>query len=289
MPDTGFGLYHPAHGMLRTTWHPLAGIIMSTSGHLSIASMRERCSEVEWQARIDLAACYRLVDLYGMSDMMANHISMRVPDEEGAFLINAYGMMYEEITASSLIKIDVEGNILSKPDFGELDYGINRAGYVIHSAVHEARPEVACVIHTHSWASMAVSALECGVLPITQTAMRFLKIGYHDFQGVVLKEDEQASLLRDIGDKEALLLRNHGALTVGRTVGEAFNWMHRLELSCRAQLAAMACNTPLVTVAPEVLEDTWNNYQRGTRRPYGLMEWPALLRKLDRLDPSYRN
>ncbi|MEY4442972.1 MAG: hypothetical protein RL442_1972, partial [Pseudomonadota bacterium] len=162
------------------------------------------------------------------------------------------------------------------------------AGYVIHSAVHAARPEVACVIHTHSWASMAVSALECGLLPITQTAMRFLKIGYHDFQGVVLKEDEQQSLLNDIGDKEALLLRNHGAMTVGRTVGEAFNWMHRLELACRTQLAAMACNTPLCQVSEHVLEETWNNYQRGTRRPYGLMEWPALLRKLDRMDPSYR-
>jgi len=147
--------------------------------------------------------------------MMANHISMRVPGEEGAFLINAYGMMYEEITASSLIKIDVEGNILSKPDFGELNYGINKAGYVIHSAVHAARPELACVIHTHSWASMAVSALECGLLPITQTAMRFLKIGYHDYQGVVLNLTEQESLLRDIGNKEALILRNHGAMTVG--------------------------------------------------------------------------
>jgi ribulose-5-phosphate 4-epimerase/fuculose-1-phosphate aldolase len=262
---------------------------MNAPGVLSIPSMKGQCSDEEWQARVDLAACYRLIDHYGMSDMMANHISMRVPDQEGAFLINAYGMMYEEITASSLIKIDVEGNILSKPDFGELNYGINRAGYVIHSAVHAARPEVACVIHTHSWASMAVSALACGLLPITQTAMRFLKIGYHDFQGVVLNEDEQASLLQDIGDKEALLLRNHGAMTVGRTVGEAFNWMHRLELSCRAQLAAMACNTPLNQVSEHVLEETWNNYQRGTRRPYGLMEWPGLLRKLDRMDPSYRD
>jgi ribulose-5-phosphate 4-epimerase/fuculose-1-phosphate aldolase len=262
---------------------------MNAPGVLSIPSMKGQCSDEEWQARVDLAACYRLIDHYGMSDMVANHISMRVPDQEGAFLINAYGMMYEEITASSLIKIDVEGNVLSKPDFGELNYGINRAGYVIHSAVHAARPEVACVIHTHSWASMAVSALACGLLPITQTAMRFLKIGYHDFQGVVLNEDEQASLLQDIGDKEALLLRNHGAMTVGRTVGEAFNWMHRLELSCRAQLAAMACGTPLNQVSEQVLEETWNNYQRGTRRPYGLMEWPGLLRKLDRMDPSYRD
>jgi ribulose-5-phosphate 4-epimerase/fuculose-1-phosphate aldolase len=261
---------------------------MHDDGYLKIESMKDRCSPAEWQARVDLAACYRLVAIYGMSDMMANHISARVPDEDGAFLINAYGMMYEEITASSLIKIDHEGRILAQPDFGDLNYGINKAGYVIHSAVHEARPEVACVIHTHSWASMAVSALECGLLPLTQTAMRFLKIGYHDYQGVVLNLDEQVSLVRDLGMGEALILRNHGVLTVGRSIGEAFNWMHRVELACHSQLAAMACNTPLVKVAPEVLEETWNNYQPGTRRPYGLMEWPALLRKLDRMDPSYK-
>ena len=256
-------------------------------GVLKISSMKDRCSPQEWQARVDLAACYRLVDLYGMSDMMANHISMRVPDEE-TFLINPYGMMYEEITASSLIKIDLAGNILAKPDFGELSYGINKAGYVIHSAVHEARHDVACVIHNHSWASMAVSALDCGLLPITQTAMRFLKIGYHEYQGVVLNDAEKESLVRDLGKGEALILRNHGALVVGRTVGEAFNWTHRLELACRSQVAAMSCNTKLREVPQAVLEETWNNYQPGTRRPYGLMEWAALLRKLDRLDPSYR-
>ena len=257
---------------------------------MSIPSMQPRCTPQEWQARIDLAACYRLVDLYGMSDMMANHISSHVPGEPGAFLINAYGMMYEEITASSLIKVNLAGDILAKPDFSAfgVDYGINRAGYVIHSAIHEARPEVACVIHTHSWASMAVSALECGLLPITQTAMRFLKIGYHDYQGVVLDDAEKASLITDLGQGEALILRNHGALVVGRTIGEAFNWMHRIELSCHSQLAAMACNSPLVKPSQPVLEATWNNYQRGTRRPYGLMEWPALLRKLDRLDPTYK-
>ncbi len=255
---------------------------------MHIQSMQDRCTPAEWQARVDLAAAYRLVDLYGMSDMMANHLSSHVPDEHGAFLINPYGMMYEEITASSLIKVNLAGDILAKPDFGALDYGINHAGYVIHSAIHAARPEVACVIHTHSWASMAVSALECGLLPITQTAMRFLKVGYHTYQGVVLDATEQASLLADLGQGEALILRNHGALVVGRTVGEAFNWMHRLELACQTQLAAMACNTPLAQPPQPVLEATWNNYQRGTRRPYGLMEWPALLRKLDRLDPGYK-
>jgi ribulose-5-phosphate 4-epimerase/fuculose-1-phosphate aldolase len=136
---------------------------------------------------------------------------------------------------------------------------------------------------------MAVSSLECGLLPLTQTAMRFLKIGYHDYQGVVLNTAEQESLIQDLGSGEALVLRNHGVLTVGRTVGEAFNWMHRLELACRSQLAAMACNSPLSQVAQPVLEETWNNYQPGTRRPYGLMEWPALLRKLDRMDPSYKS
>lgn len=262
---------------------------MSHTGRIHIPSMKSHCSEAEWKARVDLAACYRLVELYGMADMMANHISARVPDEDGAFLINPYGMMYEEITASSLIKVDLAGNILSKPDFGDLNYGINKAGYVIHSAIHGARHEVDCVIHTHSWASMAVSSLACGLLPLTQTAMRFLKIGYHDYQGVVLDTKEQASLIEDLGNGEALILRNHGALTVGRTVGEAFNWMHRLELACRAQLAAQAAQQPLQAVSPEVLEETWNNYQPGTRRPYGVMEWPALLRKLDRLDNSYRD
>ncbi len=252
-------------------------------------SMRSRCSDAEWAARIDLAACYRLVEHYGMADMMANHISSRVPGEDNAFLINPYGMLYEEITASSLIKVDLDGTILAKPDFGALDYGINKAGYVLHSAIHAARHEVVCVIHTHTWANMAVSALEGGLLPMTQTAMRFLKIGYHDYQGVVLDTAEQASVVRDLGGSEALILRNHGALTVGRTVGEAFNWMHRLELACRSQLAAQATGRKMVAVPPPVLEATWNNYQRGTRRPYGLMEWPALLRKLDRLDPGYRS
>jgi len=251
--------------------------------------MRSRCTPQEWQARVDLAACYRLVGFYEMSDMMANHISSRVPGEDNAFLINPYGMLYEEITASSLIKIDLDGNILLKPDFGEVDYGINKAGYVLHSAIHRARHEVACVIHTHTWAGMAVSALDCGLLPISQTAMRFLRIGYHEYHGVVLDTAEQASLVRDLGTGEALVLRNHGLLTCGNTVGEAFNWMHRLELACRSQLAAMATGAKLREVPKGVLDATYLNYQPQTRRPYGVMEWPALLRKLDRMDPGYRD
>lgn len=261
---------------------------MNNGTYLPQQSMQHQCTPEEWKARVDLAACYRLINLYDMSDMMANHISARVPGEENAFLINAYGMMYEEITASSLIKVDLDGNILAKADFGEHDYGINKAGYVIHSAVHRARHDIDCVIHTHTWAGMAVSSLACGLLPLTQTAMRFLKIGYHDYQGVVLDETEQASLLTDLGNNEALILRNHGLLVAGRSVGEAFNWTHRLEVSCRAQLAAMACNTKFNAVPESVLHATYMNYQPQTRRPFGLMEWPALLRKLDRLDPSYK-
>jgi ribulose-5-phosphate 4-epimerase/fuculose-1-phosphate aldolase len=256
---------------------------------LTLQSMKGKVTPAEWKARVDLAACYRLVAHYEMSDMMANHISAAVPGEPGAFLINAYGMMYEEITASSLIKIDIHGNILAKPDFGELDYGINKAGYVIHGAIHKARHDVACVIHTHTWAGMALSALDCGVLPITQTSMRFLKIGQHDYQGVVLDAKEEASLLADLGDGEALILRNHGLLTVGKTIGEAFNWMHRLELTARSQLAAMATGAKLVNVPDKVLQETYMNYQPQTRRPYGVMEWPALLRKLDRMDPGFRD
>jgi ribulose-5-phosphate 4-epimerase/fuculose-1-phosphate aldolase len=261
---------------------------MTNLAHLPRRSMKDAVSPAEWRARVDLAACYRLVEHYGMSDMMANHISAAVPGEENAFLINAYGMLYEEITASSLIKVDVDGNILAKPDFGDLDYGINKAGYVIHGAIHRHRHDVACVIHTHTWAGMALSTLECGLLPITQTAMRFLKIGYHDYQGVVLDSAEEESLLADLGQGEALILRNHGLLTVGKTIGEAFNWMHRLELAARSQLAAMATGARLLEVPSAVLERTYLNYQPQTRRPYGVMEWPALLRKLDRLDPTYR-
>lgn len=262
---------------------------MSIIPELDIPSMKDHCSAEEWKARVDLAACYRLIAHYGMSDMIANHISLRVPGEDGTFLINAYGLLYEEITASSLLKIDHDGNIISSPDFGAFGYGVNRAGFVIHSAIHAARPEVDCVIHTHTWPGMAVSSLDCGLLPINQTSMRFLNIGYHEYRGVVLDLEEQESLVRDLGSNEALILRNHGLLTVGRTVGEAFNWMHRLELSCRAQLAAMGSGVPLRDVPDDVVQNTYLQYQPQTRRPYGLMEWPALLRLARRLDPGFES
>ena len=260
-----------------------------TFGRLALPSLKDKVTPEEWKARVDLAACYRLIAHYGMSDMMANHITIRVPGEEGAFLTNPYGMMYEEMTASCYLKISHDGEVLFKPDFGDLNYGFNKPGYILHSAVHKARPEVDCVIHTHTPAGMAISSLKCGLLPINQTAMRFLKISYHDYMGVVLDMAEQEVLVRDLGNAEAMILRNHGLLTVGRSVGEAFNWMHRLETSCRAQLAAMACNTPFQEVPPAVLEETYMNYQPQTRRPYGLMEWPGLLRFVDRLDPSFKD
>ena len=262
---------------------------MNHSGRLQLPCLKTEVTPQEWQARVDLAACYRLTAHYGMSDMMANHITLRVPGQEHAFLTNPYGMMYEEMTASCLVKIDHDGEVLYKPDFGELNYGLNKPGFILHSAVHKARPEVNCVIHTHTAAGLAVSALACGMLPINQTAMRFLNVSYHDYMGVVLDMTEQDILLHDLGNSDAMVLRNHGLLTCGRSVGEAFNWMHRMELSCRAQLAAMACNTPLQPVSQRVLDETFMNYQPQTRRPFGVKEWPGLLRMLDRMDPSFRD
>ena len=264
---------------------------MPDGGSFRIPSLRGKVSEAEWQARVDLAAAYRLTDLYGMSDLIANHISVRVPGEPEAFLINAYGMLYEEITASSLVKIDHDGNVLLKPEFpAGLDYGVNRAGFVIHSAIHRARADLHCVAHTHTWPGMAVSMLECGLLPATQTSMRFANISYHDFNGVVLDLSEQERLVRDLGPtNKAMILRNHGLLTAGATIQEAWNDLHRLELSCRTQLAAMATGAKLIDVPAEIVQKTFVAYQPKTRRPFGVMDWHALLRKLDKIDPSYRD
>jgi ribulose-5-phosphate 4-epimerase/fuculose-1-phosphate aldolase len=251
-----------------------------------IPSMRPHVSAAEWAVRVDLAACYRLIALWGMDDMIANHVSMRVPGEEGAFLINPYGYMYEEITASSLVKIDLDGNILAKPDF---DYGINRAGFVIHSAIHRARPDAHCVIHTHTPAGMAVSSLKAGFLQMTQTSMRFGKVGYHDYRSVAVDLAEQDSIVADLGDADLLILRNHGLLVVAPTIPQAFSNIYRAELSCKAQLLAMAASSELVEPAAEIIARTNYLYLPGTRRPFGLLEWPALLRKLDRIDPSFRD
>ena len=240
---------------------------------------------VEWETRVDLAACYRLVALYGMSDLIYNHITARIPGTPEHILINPYGMLYEEITASSLLKIDLEGNIL---DGADGQFGVNQAGYVIHGAVHAARHDVQCVLHTHTRAGTAVSAMKCGLLPLAQTSMRFAHIAYHDYESVALELDERERLVRDLGHHEAMILRNHGLLTVGASVAQAFNLMYWLEMSCKIQLDAMVAGTELITPPAEVIEKTYNLYQPHVRRPFGEMEWPAMLRMLDRRDPSYK-
>ena len=258
---------------------------MSDLSQVKTESMRGRVSREEFETRVNLAACYRLVHHFGMDDLVYNHISARVPGEEGHFLINAYGMTYDEINASSLVKIDLDGKVLQDSGTG---YGINQAGFVIHGAVHRALPGVHCVIHTHTVAGMAVSALECGLLPLTQNAMFFGGVGMHDYEGVAINLDEQARLVRDLGSHRAMILRNHGLLSVGPSIAEAFTAMYWLDRACQAQVAAMACNARLRIPGKEVIDLTAHQYKPETRRPFGLLEWPALLKKLDRIDPSYR-
>src|SRR6202050_1240036 len=193
-----------------------------------VKSVREQVSPEEWQTRVDLAACYRLTALYGMTEMIANHISCRVPGTHDHFLINPYGMLYEEIDASCLIKIDVDGNTL----FNASDYGVNAAGFVIHSAIHMARKDMDCVASTHTPAGLAVSGMESGPLPLAQTSMRFLHIGYHDFEGSADDVGERERLVADLGNHEAMILRNHGLLVVGSSIPAAFNTLFRMERAC---------------------------------------------------------
>jgi ribulose-5-phosphate 4-epimerase/fuculose-1-phosphate aldolase len=257
---------------------------MSDLSHLNLKSMRERVSQAEWQARVDLAACYRLVHHYGMDDLVYNHISARVPDEEGHFLINAYGMTYDEITASSLVKVDFDGNIVQDSGTG---YGINRAGFVIHSAVHRGRPDVACVIHTHTPAGMAVSAMECGLQPLTQNAMFFSGVGYHGYEGPAVDLDEQQRLVADLGSHVAMILRNHGLLAVGASIPEAFITIYWLERACQAQVFAM--NTKTVMPGLETIKTTNERYKPGQRRNIGELEWAGLLRLVERRYPGFRD
>jgi len=272
---------------------------------LSNSSLHERVSAREWETRVDLAACYRLVALYGMTDLVYNHITARVPDTEDHVLINPYGMLYDEITASSLIKIDLDGKTVLQPDH---DYSVNAAGYVIHSAVHSARHDAQCVIHTHTRAGTAVSALAEGLMPLSQTAMRFAgHIAYHDYEGPAFNRGERERLVADLGDRNAMILRNHGLLACGPSIPQAFNVIYWLEQACKIQIDILACNRPLQVPARGVVESTSDalsgteitlhnedstnphvkdGAQKG-QSGYGLLEWPALRRRLDRLDPSY--
>jgi ribulose-5-phosphate 4-epimerase/fuculose-1-phosphate aldolase len=248
--------------------------------------VREQVSKEEWQTRVDLAACYRLMHEFGMVEMIANHISARVPGTHNEFLINPYGMLYEEMTASCMIKIDIDGKVL----FNDTEFDVNEAGYVIHSAIHGARHDVDCIIHTHTLPGMAVSAMKCGLMPIAQTSLRWAKgVSYHAYEGIALNLEERERLVKDLGDTDAMILKNHGLLTCAPSIPECFNNMYRLERACQLQVMTLSCNTEIDLPPQEVVNEAWRLFQPGVRRRFGLLEWPALLRKLDKIDPSYRN
>jgi ribulose-5-phosphate 4-epimerase/fuculose-1-phosphate aldolase len=237
----------------------------------------------EWETRVQLAACYRLIAKFRLTDLVYTHISARVPGEHERFLLNPYGFLFDEVTASNLVKVDLEGKIV-----GETPCTFNPAGFTIHSAVHAGRPDIACVLHTHTRSGMAVAALKCGLLPISQFAMQFMgRIGYHDYEGIALDLDERSRLIRDLGPHCALILRNHGLLTAGRTIPEAFSLMIYLDRACEVQLAAQATGSQLVMPSPETVAHAAGQFGMEDG-PQGDLEWDALIRQLDREDPSYR-
>src|SRR5437762_3202700 len=244
-------------------------------------SLKGRVSAEEWQARVDCAALYRLVALYGWDDLIFTHISMRVPGPEHHFLINPYGMLFEEITASSLVKIDLEGRKVE-----ESPYEVNPAGFNIHSAIHAAREDAKCVLHLHSLDGIAVSAQPEGLLPLSQQSIFILpSLAYHDYEGVALNEEERPRLVRDLGDKNFLMLRNHGLITVADTVPDAFLFMYLFQAACKVQIRAQAGGSKLITIDPRIIAGATAQAKQVTRGAGGALAWPALLRKLDRLDP----
>jgi len=248
------------------------------------ATPRAKFSKAEWDQRVDLAACYRLVALYGWDDLVATHISARVPGPEHHFLINPYGMTFDEITASSLIKIDLEGRKITKSP-----YDINPAGFTIHGAIHAARSDAKCVLHTHSLDGTAVSVQAEGVLPLSQKSTFVLgSLAYHDYEGIALKEDEKPRLVRDLGDRHFLMLRNHGLITVGESIADAFFFMYLFEAACTIQIRAQGARGKLIPVAPDILAGAGEQFRRVLSGTGGALAWPALLRRLDRLDPGYR-
>jgi ribulose-5-phosphate 4-epimerase/fuculose-1-phosphate aldolase len=238
----------------------------------------------ESQARVDLAACYRLVALYGWDDLIFTHISMRVPGPDHHFLINPYGMLFEEITASNLVKIDLDGRKVE-----DSPYDVNPAGFNIHSAIHAAREDAKCVLHIHSLDGIAVSAQTDGVLPLSQQSIFVLaSLAYHDYEGVALNADERPRLVRDLGDRNFLMLRNHGLLTVAVNVAAAVLFMYLFEATCRIQVRAQASGSKLISVDPRIIAGATAQAKQVTRGAGGAMAWPALLRKLDRIDPGFR-
>jgi ribulose-5-phosphate 4-epimerase/fuculose-1-phosphate aldolase len=257
---------------------------MSTTD-LRIESRQGQVSDAEWRTRVDLAAAYRLVALFKWDDLVFTHITARVPGTDNEFLINPYGLMFEEITASSLVRIDTAGNKLDDSPFP-----VNPAGFVIHSAIHGARHDAQCVLHTHTLNGVAVSAQKGGVLPLSQQSIFVLSsLGYHDYEGVALRDDEKPRLVKDLGANQFLMLRNHGLLTLGPTIADAFLNMYLFETVCTIQVRAMAGGTPLVHVDPRIIETAQEQAKGATRGVGGgALTWPGLLRRLDRIDPGYR-
>ncbi|MEQ9146501.1 MAG: class II aldolase/adducin family protein [Parvibaculaceae bacterium] len=258
---------------------------MSVAEDRSITSVRDQVSDAEWQTRVDLAATYRLVAHYGWSDLIYTHISARVPDAENHFLINPYGMTFDEITASSLVKVDLEGNIVM-----DTPYMINPAGFTIHSAVHAEGKDAHAVIHTHSDDGVAVSAQADGLLPLSQTSMIVMAdLAYHDYEGIALDHDERERLIADLGDKHSMILRNHGLLTCGATCADAFLRLFFLERACSMQVKAMSGGAKLQLPAPDVIDKVASQARFQDANGIGNLAWPALLRTIDRVDPSYRD
>jgi len=246
--------------------------------------VKQQVSAEEWRLRVDLAAAYRLVASHGWDDLIFTHISARVPDSDGHFLINPYGLMFEEVTASNLVKVDAVGNqVLETP------YEVNLAGFTIHSAVHSARDDAHCVMHTHTVNGVAVSAQEEGLLPLSQQSLFALSgLSYHDYEGVALRDDEKPRLAANLGTNNFLILRNHGLLTCAPTVADAFLAMYILESACDIQLKALSAGK--LTRVPSEIVSTMRAQARGVARNMGgMLAWPALLRKLDRVDSSFRN
>ena len=257
---------------------------MSAALH-AIPSVRDKVSKEEWQVRTDLAATYRLVAHHGWADMIFTHISARVPGPEHHFLINPYGLLFDEITASSLVKVDVDGNKVS-----ESPYAVNPAGFTIHSAIHMAREDAQAVIHVHTADGVAVACQEHGLLPMSQHAMAvYQDVAYHDYEGVALDHDERPRLVKDLGRKNMMVLRNHGTLAMGKTCADAFMRLYYLERSCTIQVRALSGGSKINPTNQGVAEKTGEVGAKGMDRAMGDLAWPALLRLLDRKDPSYRN
>ncbi len=255
------------------------------TAQLHLSNVKDQVSAAEWQTRVDLAACYRLIALYGWDDLIFTHISAKVPGTED-FLINPYGMMFHEITASSLIKVDLAGKKLM-----ESQYEINPAGYTVHSAVHEVRPDANCVLHTHTPAGVAVAAQKCGLLPLSQQSLFVLSsLAYHDYEGVFLREDEKPRLQADLGDKHFYILRNHGLVTAGGSIADTFLMMFIFQRACEIQVMAQSGGGELVHIPQAVLDGATQMMAGVMRTPVGMggaLPWPALLRKLDAQMPGY--